>query len=56
MAAVMVTMTMPINTGCNANAIGLYKSLSFEIEGLHRKAVCIEGQYENLHSMALLRV
>jgi RimJ/RimL family protein N-acetyltransferase len=39
----------------NANAIALYKSLGFEIEGLHRNAVCIEGQYENLHSMALLR-
>ena len=40
----------------NANAIALYKRLGFEIEGLHRNAVCIEGQYENLHSMALLRV
>lgn len=39
----------------NANAIGLYKSLGFDIEGLHRNAVCIEGQYENLYSMALLR-
>ena len=40
----------------NANAIAFSKSLGFEIEGLHRNAVCIEGQYENLHSMALLRV
>jgi hypothetical protein len=40
----------------NANAIALYKSLGFEIEGLHRNAVCIDGQFENLHSMALLRV
>lgn len=40
----------------NANAIALYKSLGFEIEGRHRNAVCIEGQYENLYSMALLRV
>jgi len=39
----------------NANAIALYKSLGFEIEGLHRDAVRIEGQYENLYSMALLR-
>jgi ribosomal protein S18 acetylase RimI-like enzyme len=38
----------------NVNAIALYKSLGFEIEGLHRNAVCIEGQYENLYSMALL--
>ena len=40
----------------NANAIALYKSPGFEIEGLHRNAVCIEGRYENLYSMALLRV
>ena len=40
----------------NSNAIALYKSLGFEIEGLHRNAVCIEGRYENLYSMALLRV
>lgn len=39
----------------NANAIALYKSLGFQIEGLHQNAVCIEGQYENLYSMALLR-
>jgi ribosomal protein S18 acetylase RimI-like enzyme len=40
----------------NANAIALYKSLGFETEGLHRNAVCIEGLYENLYSMALLRI
>jgi ribosomal protein S18 acetylase RimI-like enzyme len=40
----------------NVNAIALYKSLGFEIEGLHRNAVCIEGQYENLYSMALLNI
>jgi ribosomal protein S18 acetylase RimI-like enzyme len=40
----------------NDNAIGLYKSMGFEIEGLHRNAVCIDGQYENLYSMALLRI
>ena len=40
----------------NINAIALYKSLGFETEGLHRNAVCIEGQYENLYSVALLRV
>jgi ribosomal protein S18 acetylase RimI-like enzyme len=39
----------------NANAIALYRSLGFETEGLHRNAVCIEGEYENLYSMALLR-
>jgi ribosomal protein S18 acetylase RimI-like enzyme len=36
-----------------ANAIALYKSLDFQIEGLHRNAVCIEGLYENLYSMPL---
>ena len=40
----------------NANAIALYKSLGFEIEGLHRCAVRIEGQYEDQYSMALLRI
>jgi RimJ/RimL family protein N-acetyltransferase len=40
----------------NANAIALYKSLGFEVEGLHRNAVRIEGEYENLYSMALLRI
>jgi RimJ/RimL family protein N-acetyltransferase len=39
----------------NANAIVLYRSLGFETEGLHRNAVCVEGKYENLYSMALLR-
>ena len=39
----------------NANAIALYKRLGFEVEGLHQNAVCIEGQYENLYSMALLK-
>jgi ribosomal protein S18 acetylase RimI-like enzyme len=40
----------------NVNAIALYQSLGFETEGLHQNAVCIEGQYENLYSMALLKV
>jgi RimJ/RimL family protein N-acetyltransferase len=31
----------------NANAMALYESLGFAIEGIHRNAVCIEGQYEN---------
>jgi ribosomal protein S18 acetylase RimI-like enzyme len=39
----------------NTNAISLYKSLGFEVEGFHRNAVRIEGQYENLYSMALVR-
>ena len=36
----------------NVNAIALYKSFGFETEGLHRKAVRIEGRYENTLSMA----
>jgi RimJ/RimL family protein N-acetyltransferase len=39
----------------NVNAIALYRSLGFETEGLHRNAVSIEGKYENLYSMALLK-
>jgi ribosomal protein S18 acetylase RimI-like enzyme len=39
----------------NVNATALYKSLGFEVEGLHRNAVCVTGEYENLYSMALLR-
>jgi ribosomal protein S18 acetylase RimI-like enzyme len=39
----------------NVNAIALYKSLDFEVEGLHRNAVRVERQYENLYSMALVR-
>jgi ribosomal protein S18 acetylase RimI-like enzyme len=38
----------------NANAIALYKSCGFEAEGLHRNAVRIDGQYQNVHAMALL--
>jgi len=40
----------------NANAIALYKSLGFEIEGLQRNAVRIDGQYQNVYAMALLKV
>lgn len=36
----------------NVNAIALYKNFGFETEGLHRKAVRIEGRYENTLSMA----
>ena len=39
----------------NANAIALYKRLGFEIEGLHRNAVRIDGQYQNVYAMALLK-
>ena len=39
----------------NATAIALYKSLGFKVEGHHQNAVCIEGRYENLYSMALLK-
>ncbi|MGL5137056.1 MAG: GNAT family N-acetyltransferase, partial [Beijerinckiaceae bacterium] len=39
----------------NINAIALYKRCGFVVEGLQRHAVCIEGQYEDTLSMALLR-
>ena len=35
-------------------AEGRYKNFGFETEGLHRKAVCIEGRYENTLSMAFV--
>ena len=40
----------------NVNAIALYKRIGFETEGFHQNAVRLEGQYENLYSMALLRI
>jgi len=39
----------------NVNAIALYKKLGFETEGLQRNAFRLEGQYENLYLMALIR-
>jgi ribosomal protein S18 acetylase RimI-like enzyme len=39
----------------NTNAIALYKSLGFEIEGLHKNAICVDGKYEHSYSMALLK-
>jgi ribosomal protein S18 acetylase RimI-like enzyme len=38
----------------NVNAIALYKAVGFETEGVHRKAVRIEGRYENVLSMAFV--
>jgi ribosomal protein S18 acetylase RimI-like enzyme len=39
----------------NASAIALYKSLGFGVEGLQRNAVRIDGQYQNVYAMALLK-
>ena len=39
----------------NPNAIALYKSLGFEVEGLQRNAVRIDGQYQNVYVMALVK-
>jgi ribosomal protein S18 acetylase RimI-like enzyme len=39
----------------NANAIALYKKLGFQIEGLQRNAIRIDGQYQNVYAMALVR-
>lgn len=38
----------------NANAILLYKSLGFEIEGLIRKSHLVDGVYENVYLMSFL--
>ena len=38
----------------NVNAIALYRKFGFEAEGLHRRAVRIDGRYENLISMAFV--
>ena len=38
----------------NASAIGLYKKVGFEIEGLQRDAVRIDGIHENIVCMAIL--
>ena len=38
----------------NQNAINLYEKVGFAIEGLQRKAVKIDDEYENIILMALL--
>ena len=38
----------------NESAIGLYKKVGFEIEGLQRDAVRIDGIHENIVCMAIL--
>ena len=38
----------------NRNAIALYKKIGFEIEGLMRDAMKVDGVYENTYLMALL--
>ncbi len=38
----------------NANTIALYKKLGFLTEGVHRDAVCVDGDYEDLITMAIL--
>ena len=38
----------------NIGAIGLYRKVGFEVEGLHRDAVQVDGVYENVVSMAVL--
>jgi ribosomal protein S18 acetylase RimI-like enzyme len=38
----------------NKNAIALYKNVGFEIEGVQRNAILVDGTYENLILMAVL--
>jgi RimJ/RimL family protein N-acetyltransferase len=39
----------------NLTAIALYRNLGFAIEGVRRKAIRIDGQYEDVVTMALLK-
>jgi putative acetyltransferase len=39
----------------NARAIALYEQLGFESEGIHRNAFLVDGKYENILAMALIR-
>lgn len=38
----------------NLNAINLYKKFGFEVEGLKKRAVKVDGEYENIVCMALI--
>jgi ribosomal protein S18 acetylase RimI-like enzyme len=38
----------------NHSAAALYKKFGFEVEGKQRKAILLDGEYQNLISMALL--
>jgi ribosomal protein S18 acetylase RimI-like enzyme len=38
----------------NLNALKLYQSLGFEIEGLHKKSIKIDGVYKDDYTMALI--
>jgi ribosomal protein S18 acetylase RimI-like enzyme len=38
----------------NVNAIALYKKVGFEVEGVQREAILVDGTYENLILMGLL--
>jgi ribosomal protein S18 acetylase RimI-like enzyme len=38
----------------NVNAIALYKKVGFEIEGVQREAILVDGVHENLILMGLL--
>jgi RimJ/RimL family protein N-acetyltransferase len=38
----------------NSGAIGLYKKAGFEIEGIQRDAVLVDGVYENVVCMAMV--
>ena len=46
-----VELTGPEN---NTSAVRLYEKFGFEVEGLQRDAVQLDGDYENLILMAVL--
>jgi RimJ/RimL family protein N-acetyltransferase len=39
----------------NLNAIALYKKFGFEMEGCHKNAICVDGRFFDLLTMALLK-
>ena len=40
----------------NTQAKALYERLGFSVEGLHRRSFCVDGEYADSWSMALLRL
>jgi ribosomal protein S18 acetylase RimI-like enzyme len=52
-AAGMIRVELSVRES-NLNAIALYKSVGFAVEGLSRNAVKVDGVYENVIQMAVL--
>lgn len=50
----LTRIQLDVNAG-NLNAIALYKKLGFEIEGTKRNGFCMDGQYMDVISMAIVK-